>query len=103
VRRSCALRAVLADYLPVLSRLCRADLTAPGNAPEHAPEFLTLEYLEPREKNFCSWSIVRGGLGFSFDRRTVRPCVDGVRTAFIPFVELTDFVDPTGPIGKFGP
>ena len=68
-------------HLDYISRYCVNELSRKS-------EFLAVDALAPRAKNFQSWNIVGEGIRFHFDACTVFSCADGEQTVVIPFADL---------------
>jgi hypothetical protein len=75
------------NYLEYISRYCLNELSRKS-------EFLFMEALVPRARNFQSWNIEREGIRFNFDACTVFGCADGEQTVVIPFVDLKPLLKP---------
>src|SRR5258708_1642586 len=87
------------QYLPRISELARAKLRADIELSELTdPEWID-RGTEPTEENFRAWAISDHGLSVVFVQYQVAAYVAGPQEIQLSWKELTDLVDPNGPIG----
>ncbi len=79
------------NYLQVLSNYCIQDLKK-RNALEWDTGAL------PGEENYRTWNITPDGLLISFDPYEVASYAMGPQAVTIPYADLKEIIDPTGPL-----
>jgi len=87
------------DYLKYISEFCIADLKAKAlkDGYTNIDEMIT-EGASSEEKNFEVWSLTDDSLKIIFNPAQAMPMVFGIRTVSIPLENMTDKINPDGPL-----
>jgi hypothetical protein len=79
------------DYLPVLAKFSREQLTSRFKNNPYAPEFIT-EGTKPEAKNFSHFALGKDGLYLIFDPYQVAPYYEGTQIVKIPYASLKTII-----------
>ncbi len=91
-----------AKYLQAISTHCITELKKQMKAPDGTVDNESIESgAGPAAKNFQSWNITKGGLGFNFDAYQVGPYAAGPQFVLVPYSNLKELINPDSPIGQF--
>jgi len=89
-----------AKFLQAIADYSIADLKKQGKE-----KGLTDEEIQngaaPAAKNYQSWTIMKRGLGITFDSYQVGPYAAGPQFVVVPYSNLKDVINPDGPIAQF--
>jgi hypothetical protein len=81
------------NYLQALSSWCAAQLST------RDIDFKDFSQgADPTPDNYKNWNITADGLMITFDEYQVAPYAAGPQTVTVPFHELTNLIDPKGPL-----
>ena len=82
-----------ADYLPLLSQFCQAEILRRDSQfwPDGA---------DPQPANYRSWNLTPGGLLVTFDEYQVAPYAAGPQSVMVPYSELSGVLLPNGPASR---
>lgn len=88
-----------ADYLGLLSELCREKLTddAVKNGYDNISEMID-EGTSRKEENYRNWYVDSDSLRFIFNPYQAGPYVMGIQEVPIAFSALLEYFDPDGPL-----
>ncbi|MBZ0290351.1 MAG: DUF3298 and DUF4163 domain-containing protein [Anaerolineae bacterium] len=81
-----------APYLEALSAYSVRALTEKGT-------LIFPDGAEPTDENYKNWNMTPDGLLITFDDYQVAPHVAGPQQVVIPYLDLTDLIDPDGVLG----
>lgn len=80
-------------YLEAIAQYCVTELRK-----QPYSDSFTLNGTQPTLQNFRNWNITMDGLMITFDEYQVAPYAAGPQTVVVPYGELTEFIDPQGPL-----
>lgn len=87
------------DYLKYISDYCIASLreNAQKNGYTNIDEMITAG-ASPDLNNFCVWNLTEDSLILIFNPAQAAPYVFGIQTVQIPLSNMTDLINPVGPL-----
>lgn len=85
-----------ADYLPLLSRFCQAEILRRDSQ-------FSANGADPQPENYRSWNLTPGGLLVTFDEYQVAPYAAGPQSVMVPYAELGGVLLPNGPASRVLP
>ena len=84
------------DYLGTISNYCLEELRSKPYS-----DSFTTSGADPTFENYRNWNISPVGLVITFDTYQVAPGAAGPQIVVIPYGQLTDLIDPQGPLAVF--
>ena len=84
------------DYLGAISNYCLEELRSKPYS-----DLFTTSGADPTFENYRNWNISPVGLVITFDTYQVAPGAAGPQIVVIPYGQLTDLIDPQGPLAVF--
>ena len=84
------------DYLGAISNYCLEELRSKPYS-----DSFTTSGADPTFENYRNWNISPVGLVITFDTYQVAPGAAGPQIVVIPYGQLTDLIDPQGPLAVF--
>lgn len=86
------------DYLNYISTICIKNLSSKLNDKDNDLSDMILSGASADEKNFSNWSVKDDTLIIIFNPYQVAPYVFGMQTTDFPLSEITEYLDPEGPL-----
>jgi hypothetical protein len=86
-----------ANYLDPIAAYCKDELAQR----DIGFDTLFVTGADPTPENYRNWNITPDGLLISFDPYQVAAYAAGPQEVVIPYTELSDLIDPNGPLGQF--
>jgi hypothetical protein len=83
-----------ADYLASIATYCKDDLAG-------RDALLFPEGADPIDTNYQNWTVFSDSLSINFDPYQVAPWAQGPQQVIIPFTQLQDIIDPSGPLAPY--
>jgi Protein of unknown function (DUF3298)/Deacetylase PdaC len=93
-----------AKYLQAISNYCVADLKKQSKQKGSGgmlDDTSINSGAAPTPKNYQSWTIMKKGLGVTFDAYQVAPYAAGPQFVTVPYSAIKDLINLDGPIGQF--
>lgn len=87
-----------AKFLQTIATYCIADLK---KQQKDLPVDQIESGAEAKSENYTSWTIMRRGLGITFDAYQVAPYAAGPQFVLVPYSTLKDLINPDGPLAQF--
>jgi hypothetical protein len=85
-----------ADYLPLLSRFCQAEILRRDSQ-------FWANGADPQPENYRGWNLTVDGLLVTFDEYQVAPYAAGPQSVMVPYAELGGVLLPDGPVSRVLP